>query len=87
VKARLSDLQPGDCFKQGKTLKKKLSDGNVVWATPKGKVRIVAPKGDPVVSSASCDLHLIGLGHRKHPEMMIEMGNGRPKHVRDQKLK
>ena len=87
MKTRLSQLQPGDCFKQGRTLKKKLSDGRVVWATPKGKVRTVTPKNDPVVSQTSCDLSMIGLGLRKHPEIMIEMGNGRPKHIRDQKLK
>ena len=32
-------------------MKKKLADGRVVSVTPKGKVRIVAPKTDPVVSS------------------------------------
>lgn len=87
MKARLSQLSPGDCFKQGRTVKKKLPDGSVVWATPKGKVRIVTPKTDPVVSSVSCDLTMLGLGLRKHPEVMIEMGNGKPRHIRDQKLK
>jgi len=87
VKRRLSDLRPGECFKQGKTLKKKLTEDTVVWATPKGKVRTATPTSDPAVSVASCSLHLIGLGQRKHPELMIEMGNGKPRHFTDQKLK
>lgn len=84
---RLSDLPPGTCFKQGKTLKKKLPDGRVVSVSPKGKVRIVAPKSDPVVASVSCDLNMLGVGLRKHPELMVEMGNGRPVRCMTQKLK
>lgn len=68
-------------------MKKKLADGRVVSVTKKGKVRIVAPKTDPVVSAVSCDLHFLGLGLRKHPELMVELGNGRPRHFKDQKLK
>jgi hypothetical protein len=87
VKGRISELSPGTCFKQGKTMKKKLADGRVVSVTAKGKVRIVAPKTDPVVSAVSCDLHFLGLGLRKHPELMVELGNGKPRHFKDQKLK
>jgi hypothetical protein len=87
VKKRLSELLPGSCFKQGRTLKKKLPDGRVVSVSPKGKVRFAVPKGDPVVSSVSCDLKMLGLGLRKHPELMVEMGNGKPTHTRTQKLK
>lgn len=87
MKGRISELSPGTCFKQGKTMKKKLADGRVVSVTKKGKVRIVAPKTDPVVSAVSCDLHFLGLGLRKHPELMVELGNGRPRHFKDQKLK
>lgn len=87
MKTRLSALRPGECFRQGKTLKKKLTEDTVVWATPKGKVRTATPKNDPAVSAESCSLNLIGLGQRKHPELMIEMGSGKPRHIRDQKLK
>jgi hypothetical protein len=87
LRARISELVPGTCFKQGKTLKKKLSDGRVVSVNPKGKVRIAEPKGDPLVSSTKCDLVMLGLGLRKHPELMVEMGNGKPRHFKDQNLK
>ena len=87
MKARISELSPGTCFKQGKAMKKKLVDGRVVSVTSKGKVRIVTPKADPVVSSVSCDLHFLGLGLRKHPELIVELGNGRPRKITDQKLK
>lgn len=83
----MSELAPGTCFKQGKTIKKKLSDGRVVSVSPKGKVRIVSPKSDPVVASISCDLKMLGTGLRKHPELMVEMGSGRPTHIKIQKLK
>lgn len=67
-------------------MKKKLSDGRVVSVSPKGKVRTVTPKNDPMVSPTNCDIHLLGTGLRKHPELMIEMG-GRPRRIVDQKLK
>jgi hypothetical protein len=83
---RLSELPPGSCFKQGKTTKKKLPDGRVVSVSLKGKVKIVSPKNDPLISSVSCDLQMLGVGLRKHPELMVEMGNGKPKHTKNQKL-
>lgn len=86
MKARVSEIAPGTCFKQGKTLKKKLSDGQVVSVSPKGKVRTVTQKGDPLVSPANCSIPLLGAGLRRHPELMIEMG-GRPRSIVDQKLK
>jgi hypothetical protein len=83
---RLSELSPGSCFKQGKSTKKKLSDGRIVSVSPKGKVKIIVPKNDPLISSVSCDLQMLGLGLRKHPEFMVEMGNGRPTRTKIQKL-
>jgi hypothetical protein len=88
---RLSELQPGSCFRQGKTTKKKLSDGRIVSVIQKGKgkgqVKFIVPKNDPLISSVSCDLQMLGLGLRKHPEFMVEMGSGRPLRTRIQKLK
>jgi len=84
---RLSDLPPGSCFKQGKSLKKKLPDGRVVSVNPKGRVRITTPKSDPVVNSTQCELPILGVGLRKHPELMVEMGNGRPARITTQRLK
>lgn len=87
MKMRLSDLPPGSCFKQGKTVKKKLSDGRVVTVGAKGRVRIAEPKGDPVVASVSCELKLLGVGLRRHPEQIVEMGSGRPVRIQDRKLR
>lgn len=87
MKMRLSDLPPGSCFKQGKAVKKKLSDGRVVTVSPKGRVRVADPKGDPMVSSVSCELKFIGVGLRRHPEQVVEMGTGSPRRIRDQKLR
>ena len=84
---RLSDLPPGSCFKQGKFLKKKLPDGRVVSVNPKGRVRVSTPKADPVVNSTACDLKMLGVGLRRHPEIMVEMGSGKPSSVKVQRLK
>lgn len=82
-KVRLSELSPGTCFKQGKTEKKKLSDGRVVSVDAKKRTRFSTPKNDPLVSVVSCNLSLIGTGLRKHPEFMVEMGSVRPRHIKD----
>ena len=86
MKAKLSDLAEGSCFTQGGRVKKKLADGRVVMVTPAGKKRVRSPKGDPTVQIASCPLYLLGVGLRKTPGMIIEIGNGRPRLVTDQKL-
>ena len=86
-KVRLSELNPGTCFKHGKTEKKKLGDGRVVSVGTNRKPRYSTPKNDPLVSVVSCNLSLIGTGLRKHPEYMVEMGSGKPRHIKDQKLK
>ena len=84
---RLSDLPAGSCFKQGSRLKKKLPDGRVVTVSASGKVRTRQPKGDPVIQTSSCPLQFLGVGLRKHPDMMIEIGDGNPRRITDRTLR
>lgn len=87
MKAKLSDLPDGSCFTQGGRLKKKLPDGRVAMVAAGGKVRTRTPKGNPTVSVAACPLHMLGVGLRKTPDMMIEIGNGRPRKIVDKTLR
>lgn len=83
-KVKLSGVQAGQCFTQGRgrTVKKKAHDGRVVTINKKnGRVRLSTPKGDPTVQAMdSCPLNFIGVGMR-HPESVVEIGDGRPQRV------
>ncbi len=83
-KVKLSGVQAGQCFTQGRgrTIKKKAHDGRIVTINKKnGRVRLSAPKGDPSVSPMeSCPLKFIGVGMR-HPDSVVEIGDGRPTRV------
>lgn len=82
MKVKLSELPELSCFttKNGKGKKfKKAVDGRVISKGKGGKARIRTPKGDPEVEQAACPLDMIGLGMRKHPDEVVEIGNGRPR--------
>ena len=72
--AKLSEIPDGSCFTQRGRVKKKLPDGRVVMVNADGKKRTRTPKGDPTVQIASCPLYLLGVGLRKAPGMIIEIG-------------
>lgn len=75
MKIRVSELMDGSCFRDGRTKWKKLSDGKAVNVT-KGRVRTRHLRGDPEVTPVPCDLKLLGVGLRRHPEQVVEIGDG-----------
>lgn len=87
MKTRFSELAAGSCFLHGKRLKKKVADGRVSTISAAGRVRTKVQKGDPQVQPSSCPLRFIGVGMKKHPDMIVEVGDGCPVRIQDRKLK
>jgi hypothetical protein len=76
MRVRISELPSGTCFRQGKVTRKKLDGDRVVSVSPKGKIRKRMNLGDSEVESVPCPLRLLGVGLRKLPEQVVEMGDG-----------
>lgn len=87
MKTRFSELSVGSCFMQGKRFKKKASDGRVITISAAGRVRTKNQKGDPEVQPSSCPLKFIGVGLRRTPDTIIEVGDGCPTRIQDRKLR
>jgi hypothetical protein len=83
MRIRLSGLPVGSCF-LGKKRKmaKKVSDEDVLVVGKGGKERRRKVKGDPEVEPSPCALEYIGRGMRRHPDQVVEIGDGKPKRIR-----
>lgn len=80
MKIKLSELPIGSCFTRGKgKVQKKVGEGKVASAGMRGKAKTRTQKGDPLVEQRGCTLHLIGIGMRRHPDEVVEIGDGRPR--------
>lgn len=77
MKVRLGEVMAGSCFFHGKKLKKMTEDGRVLSVKGK-KVSTRRAKGDPEVELTSCPLEMLGLGMPRHPETIVEIGDGNP---------
>ena len=77
MKVRLGEVMAGSCFFQGKKLKKMTDDGRVLSVKNK-KVSTRRVNGDPEVELTSCPLEMLGLGMPRHPETIVEIGDGNP---------
>ncbi len=77
MKVRVSDVPVFSCFLQGKTTKKKVSDDRATTITG-GRVKTKKIKGDPEVTHVSCPLEMLGIGMPRHPEAVVEIGDGNP---------
>jgi hypothetical protein len=77
MKVRLGEVMSGSCFFQGKKLKKKVDDDRVLSVKNK-KVSTRRVKGDPEVELTNCPLEMLGLGMPRHPETIVEIGDGNP---------
>lgn len=77
MKVRVSDVAVGQCFLQGRSVKKKVADDKAS-IVKNGKVRSRKIKGDPEVEQTSCPLEMLGIGMSRHPEMVVEIGDGNP---------
>lgn len=79
MKIRLSGVPVGSCYLQGRgaSIKKKLEDGKAAVVGGTGKVKIRKVKGDPEVEMIeACPLKYLGVGLRRHPDAVVEIGDG-----------
>jgi hypothetical protein len=77
MKVRVSEVPVFSCFLQGKSTKKKVSDDRAS-TIKRGRVRTGKIKGDPEVTHVSCPLEMLGIGMPRHPETVVEIGDGNP---------
>lgn len=80
MKVRLSNVPAGSCYLHGRgsAVKKKLEDGRwVAVSEGTGKTRYRKIKGNPEVEMIeACPLRYLGVGLRRHPETVVEIGDG-----------
>jgi len=79
MKIQLSGVPVGSCYLHGKKseIRKKLEDGRSASINGRGKVRYGKPKGDPEVEMIeACPLRYLGVGLRRHPDAVVEIGDG-----------
>lgn len=77
MKLRISEIPIFSCFLQGRKTKKKVDDDRVL-SVKNGKVSTRKQKGDPEVELTTCPLEMLGLGQSRHPETLIQIGDGNP---------
>lgn len=78
MKIRLSEVPVFSCFvgKKAKIMKK-IEDGKVMTVGPLGRVSTKRTTGDPEVEMMeACPLKYLGLGQRRHPDLVVEIGDG-----------
>lgn len=79
MKLRLSEVPVGSCYTAGKSKKvlKKIEDGRAASIGLGGRVSMRATKGDPDVDLIeACPLKYLGVGLRRHPDVVVEIGDG-----------
>lgn len=76
MKIRLSGVPVGTCFNDKHGERKKVAERKVAKVKPNGRVSMRKIKGDPEVEPTPCSLRLFGVGLRRHPDVMVEVGDG-----------
>jgi len=79
MKLPLSQVPDQSCYRTGKSKKvlKKVEGGKAASIGLGGRVSMRSTKGDPEVDTLeSCPLNLLGIGLRRHPDMVVEIGDG-----------
>jgi hypothetical protein len=77
VKIKLSEVPVGSCYLKGKKTLKKVEDGRVASVGLGGRVSMRPIKGDPEVDMIeACPLKYLGVGLRRHPDAVVEIGDG-----------
>lgn len=76
MKVTLSELPVGSCFLQGKgkTIKKKIEGEKTATVAMNGRVKTRKVRGNPQVEPVPCTLRLFGVGLRRHPDQVVEIG-------------
>lgn len=78
MKIRVNEVPVSSCFmdKNGK-VKKKVSDDRCAAIGRSGRVSMRKVKGDSEVEPiSSCPLNLLAVGLRRHPDAVVEIGDG-----------
>lgn len=80
MKVKFSDLPVGSCFcrSRSRRMEKKTGDGEIAYAMKGRKAKLRREAGDPEVAPKPCPLRMIGVGLRRHPDAVVEIGDGRP---------
>jgi len=77
MKIRLSEIIEGSCFiGRNNREMKKTDDGRIASISPAGRVTIKKAKGNPEVEQQICSLKYLGVGLRRHPDLVVEIGDG-----------
>lgn len=76
MKLPLSQIPIGACFFQGKKLRKKVGDDKALSIGTGGRVSTRKVKSDPEVEQTTCPLRFLGVGLRRHPDLIVEIGDG-----------
>lgn len=78
MKVKFSGVSVGTCFFHGKKgqVKKKVADDKMAAISPTGRVSTRKVKGDPEVEPETCPLRYLGVGLRRHPDQVVEIGDG-----------
>ena len=85
-KKKFSELPLQACFVQKNKTKKKIQERKAAIVREKdGKVLKRKVKGDPVVEEIPCPINYLGVGLRRHPDQIVEIGDGNP--LRNRKRK
>jgi hypothetical protein len=79
MKVKLTDVPVGSCYLNGRDqkIRKKLSEQKAAIVSDAGKVSIRKTKGNPEVEMIeACPLKYLGVGLRRHPDAVVEIGDG-----------
>ena len=78
---KLSELSAGACFLRGRKgkVEKKVEGDRIASRGKGGKVRMRPVRGDPEIQYIPCPLWAIGVGMRRNPSEIVEIGDGRPR--------
>jgi hypothetical protein len=85
MKIRLSGIPVGTCFSDKHGERKKVAEKKIARVKANGRVCMRKIKGDPEVEPSPCSLRLFGVGLRRHPDIMVEVGDGNLLKKRDQR--
>lgn len=72
----ISQIPVGGCFLQGKKVRKKVGDDKIASIGLGGRVSTRKTKTDSEVEQMTCPLKFLGVGLRRHPDAIVEIGDG-----------
>ncbi len=76
MKIRFTELPIGSCYLKGKKTNKKVEEERSASIGLSGKVNTRKMKQDPEVEPTPCPLRYLGVGLRRHPDAVVEIGDG-----------